>query len=318
MFVSLVAALAPLVTAQKQLVYTTFASSDGTCANQVSSASVDVDGSCAESIPGVAWYGAKTPPSGHPQAGAVEFFSCGSQTGKSDCDATLTDDQSVFCFPSGSVMNGDTVSCFTATFGGVAPDYDYTAVLTVPPSPPAEDDPCFPGSALVTTPDGRTVRLDKLKDDDEIMAVDSNGALRSDKVSMLVSVAQPEAQATFIAITTNGGGSLNLTAEHHVPVGAACCTNLKKAADIVVGDKVWVVHGTSVVSQDVEKLSKVVARGLHSPVLKHGSFPVVNGIVTSFDSISKVTLASYGLAPLLNACAATNTCGMLRYLMHGK
>ena len=79
------------------------------------------------------------------------------------------------------------------------------------------------------------------------------------------------------------------------------------------------VRGASVVSQEViTKLTRVTSKGLFSPVLAHGSFPVVNGVVTSFDAIGKVTLASYGLAPLLRVCKATGTCGMLRYALLGK
>ena len=36
-----------------------------------------------------------------------------------------------------------------------------------------------------------------------------------------------------------------------------------------------------------------------SPVLTKGGFPIISGHVTSFDTIEKVTLAKYGLAPLL-------------------
>jgi hypothetical protein len=142
--------------------------------------------------------------------------------------------------------------------------------------------------------------------------------MTTDAVSMLLSISKPEAEAAFITVTTNGGRALNLTADHHLPVGAACCSNLKKAADVVVGDKLWVVGGTGApVAQEVTKLTKVIAKGLHSPVLAHGTFPVVNGVVTSFDSIGKVTLASYGLGPALKACEATNTCDMLRYILLG-
>ena len=35
------------------------------------------------------------------------------------------------------------------------------------------------------------------------------------------------------------------------------------------------------------------ARGLHSPVLTHGGLPIMDGVVTSFDRIESVTLASY-------------------------
>ena len=44
----------------------------------------------------------------------------------------------------------------------------------------------------------------------------------------------------------------------------------------------------------------------------NGGFPIVNGLVTSFDSIEKVTLAKYGLASLLKACKATGTCDKFR------
>ena len=54
-----------------------------------------------------------------------------------------------------------------------------------------------------------------------------------------------------------------------------------------------------------------------SPVLTSGGFPVVDGVITSFDSIEKVTLAKHGLAPLLAACKATGTCESVRNLFLG-
>ena len=60
------------------------------------------------------------------------------------------------------------------------------------------------------------------------------------------------------------------------------------------------------------KATSVEATGLHSPVLTNGGFPIVDGVVTSFDSIDKVTLAKHGLAPLLKACKATGTCETVR------
>ena len=62
------------------------------------------------------------------------------------------------------------------------------------------------------------------------------------------------------------------------------------------------------------KTASVKASGLHSPVLTNGGFPIVDGVVTSFDSIDKVTLAKHGLAPLLKACKATGTCETFRDL----
>ena len=47
-------------------------------------------------------------------------------------------------------------------------------------------------------------------------------------------------------------------------------------------------------------------------MLTHGRLPVVDGVVTSFDSIDKVKLAKYGLAPLITACKKSGTCTKLR------
>ena len=49
--------------------------------------------------------------------------------------------------------------------------------------------------------------------------------------------------------------------------------------------------------------------GLHSPVLVNGGFPVINGLVTSFDRIEMVNLAAFGLLSWLETiCKATSTC----------
>ena len=175
-----------------------------------------------------------------------------------------------------------------------------------------DSDPCFPSSATVVKADGTTSRVDALKEGDAIVAATVEGALTTDTVSLL-SIAKPEAHdVAFLALTTADGKNLTLTPGHHLPVGASCCATLKKAADVRVGEKVWAVKAGSAVAQAVAKVTKKAAAGLHSPVLTSGSFPVVDGVVTSFDSIEKVTLAKYGLAPLLAACKATATCASLR------
>jgi hypothetical protein len=120
----------------------------------------------------------------------------------------------------------------------------------------------------------------------------------------------------YYALATASRKTLTLTPGHHVPVGAECCSTLKKAKDVEVGETVWVAveeaskaTATTVTSKSS---SSVNALGLHSPVLTNGGFPIVDGVVTSFDSIDKVTLAKHGLAPLLKACKATGTCEMFR------
>ena len=189
-----------------------------------------------------------------------------------------------------------------------------TALPTAPPADDGGDDPCFPSSAIVTKADGTPSRIDALKEGDELVAATADGALTTDTVSLL-SIAKPEAEAkTLLTLSTAANKTLTLTPEHHVPVGAECCSTLKQAKDVKVDDKVWAVVAGKAVATTVTATSKAHAKGLHSPVLTHGGFPVVDGLVTSFDSIEKVRLATFGLAPLLAACKATKSCDKFKEL----
>lgn len=114
---------------------------------------------------------------------------------------------------------------------------------------------------------------------------------------------------------TASNATLTLTPEHHLPVGAACCSTLKKAKDVTVGETVWTVKdGAAAKATVVTAISKAPGQGLHSPVLTHGRLPVVDGLVTSFDSIGMVRLAHFGLAPLITACKQSGTCAKFREL----
>jgi len=87
---------------------------------------------------------------------------------------------------------------------------------------------------------------------------------------------------------------------------------LQLAKDVAVGTTVWSVATGVPFPTPVTAKAATKAAGLHSPVLTGGGFPVVNGVITSFDSIEKVTLAKHSLAPLLAACKATATCNKFR------
>ena len=150
-----------------------------------------------------------------------------------------------------------------------------------------------------------------LKEGDVIVAAVADGTLTTDTVSLL-SVAKPEAVSTFITLTTDVGKSLKLTAEHHLPVGAACCSRLKPAKEIAVGETVWIVSGGATVPVNVSRVASAVSKGLHSPVLAAGNFPIVDGFVTSFDHLLSVRLVSYSLPILLRVCNATGTCEAVR------
>lgn len=183
---------------------------------------------------------------------------------------------------------------------------------SLPPTA-SEGGPCFPSSSTVAKADGTIVRLDALEEGDEIVASTMEGTFTTDTVSLL-SIAKPEAVTSFITLTTATNHTVTLTTGHRVPVGAACCTTLKLARSVTVGDTVWAVHAGATVGTTVVAKASTTAHGLHSPVLTHGGFPIVDGVVTSFDSIEMVTLARHGLSPLISACKATGMCDKFRYM----
>jgi len=183
-------------------------------------------------------------------------------------------------------------------------------VKVPPPSPPTGDQPCFPSSSSVTLASGEPTRIDELNEGDRLVAATASGALTVDTVSFL-SIAKPGAEASFITVTTEAG-TLTLTPEHHLPVGAACCSELKKAKDVIIGDVLWAHEGDAIAPRAVVALGMAIKSGLHSPVLTGGSFPVVDGLVTSFDAFEGVTLARIGLQHLTTLCKATGTCPLLR------
>ena len=144
---------------------------------------------------------------------------------------------------------------------------------------------------------GTPRRLDALRVGDAIVAARADGTLTTDTVSTL-SLADADVQGTtFVVLTTASGRNLTLTPTHHVPVGAACCTDLKQAKDVAVGDTMYEAVPASglVRATKVAKISSAIKPGLHSPVLSHGTMPIVDGVATSFDALHNVRLASYGL-----------------------
>mmetsp|Transcript_24450 Transcript_24450/g.48976 ORF Transcript_24450/g.48976 Transcript_24450/m.48976 type:complete len:193 (-) Transcript_24450:288-866(-) len=164
---------------------------------------------------------------------------------------------------------------------------------------------------MVTLADGTASRIDALKEGDSIVATTANGVITTDTVSF-VSLAKPEAEATFVSLITEDDMALSLTPEHHVPVGAVCCTELKMAKEVSVGELVWTREADAIAPHAVVGVALAIKKGLHSPVLTGGSFPVVDGVVTSFDSMAGVTLAKVGLTALAALCQATGTCALIR------
>ena len=84
----------------------------------------------------------------------------------------------------------------------------------------------------MTKADGTPARIVALKEGDAILAATADGALTLDTVSLL-SIAKPDASASFVMLTTNhtltagAKANLTLTPEHHVPVGGEAADRLR-------------------------------------------------------------------------------------------
>lgn len=191
-----------------------------------------------------------------------------------------------------------------------------------PPPPPPNNPPlapplpvCFPSSSVVMRQDGSKLRMDMLKEGDVILTTDLQGNVSADTVSMLSLSHRSKAPHSFLRLTTSKNVSLTLTEGHHVPTGEECCSTMKRAEFLKIGDSLWIVSGktTSRAEQDdIQRIEVVHGMGLHSPVPSHGRLPIVDGVVTSYDSIDVVHMATHMLYPFLSACKSTGTCDIVR------
>jgi len=176
--------------------------------------------------------------------------------------------------------------------------------------------PCFPSEALITMADGTPRPLSALRAGDAIIAASADGTLTTDTVSLL-SLADADVQGTtFVVLTTASGRSLTLTPTHHVPVGAACCADLKQAKDIAVGETVYeaVSASAAVSATQVKEIGTATKPGLHSPVLSHGTMPIVNGVATSFGS--RVGRVRRGAQAAIPSCGRYRRLKMGRFYLH--
>jgi hypothetical protein len=212
------------------------------------------------------------------------------QTAMNTADLSLGNLQAAFASVPG-------VQIFVLTGGSVS-----TASIVTYESVKENSDglPCFPSSATVVLASGTKRSLDAVQVGDEIVVATAEGVLTTDTVSAL-SLADEDAVSTFLVLSTAAGRNVTLTEAHHVPVGPSCCATLKTAIEIELGDTLWLSSTTgAAMPSAVTRMATASKKGLHSPVMTNGHFPLIDGIVTAFDSIGTVTAAGYGI-PILEA-----------------
>jgi len=182
------------------------------------------------------------------------------------------------------------------------------------------DTRCFPADATVTRADGSSARMADLRQGDEIISATADGKLSVDTVS-LFSMAQSDVRATFMTVSTNGPlgeKQLTLTPDHRLPAGDSCCSNVVVASSLKAGHTVWVASADGTLApQTVAEIALKIADGLYNPLMSHGGFPVVDGVVTAFNTIEMVQFDSYVVPVLERLCEATGTCNAVRRVVSG-
>jgi len=166
------------------------------------------------------------------------------------------------------------------------------------PHPASPVPSCFPSAATVRRADGKTVFVSSLVAGDSIIAAAADGGLGLDVVSSF-SLADPSTRAAFLVLTT-ASATVMLTPSHKLPTGPAKA--LKQASEVVISETIWLSSPAAgaLVQAPVLKITTRLAQGLYSPLTKHGNWPVVDGIATSYNSADVVARNMY-LVPLAEA-----------------
>jgi hypothetical protein len=182
-----------------------------------------------------------------------------------------------------------------------------------PPAPPTP--PCFPSSATVMMANGSIVSCNLLREGDTIFAATKDGSITTDTISLWSLADNKARNVTFIVLTTSAGQTIQLTRTHHLPVGKACCSSLKQAQDVKIGDVLWTFDSGVARAASVVSKGSTIDNGLHNPLLTHGNFPIVDGIVSSFNRIEIVTFDAYAVPVASAICQQTNTCNSVRHIV---
>lgn len=187
-----------------------------------------------------------------------------------------------------------------------------------------DDGTCFPSSAVVTTSDGRHVRMDRLRIGDHVMVgEDESGAALFSDVFMF-SHQDSGISSEFVSIDASHGEKVELSPEHYLYVNGQLAT----ASSVKSGDTLWTRN-----SQVIRALavSRVRRRGLFNPQTRSGDI-VVNGLkVSTYTSAVEPVTAAALMAPLraaygcrsdlprrISGWLATGSGGIARWLPTGR
>ncbi|KAK9818851.1 hypothetical protein WJX74_000263 [Apatococcus lobatus] len=131
---------------------------------------------------------------------------------------------------------------------------------------------CFPGSAIVQTPQGPQ-RMDQLRIGDQVLT------LAGFEPIFLFGGRDSRQLAPFIVIET-GLHRIEMSADHFIHVQSSGRQLFKRASQVSIGDMIWAEHEGALESTAVVGISRAVQIGLFNPYTPSGTI-IVNDVLAS-------------------------------------
>ncbi|XP_047984009.1 tiggy-winkle hedgehog protein [Leguminivora glycinivorella] len=156
---------------------------------------------------------------------------------------------------------------------------------------------CFPGDAVVHTPEGAR-DIGTLRIGDRVLAADDSGKMVYSEVVTFID-RDPNATRRFIEITAENGVAITATPSHLILLAAADGWREAFAGDVRPGD-VLLTRGTGVVMRPsrVTHTRPVHKRGVYAPLTKTGTVIVDDALASCYAVVSSHSLAHAAMAPL--------------------
>ncbi|XP_063360679.1 indian hedgehog protein-like [Cydia amplana] len=156
---------------------------------------------------------------------------------------------------------------------------------------------CFPGGAVVHTPEGAR-DIGTLRIGDQVLAADDSGKMVYSEVVTFID-RDPNATRRFIEVTAENGVAITATPSHLLLLAAADGWREAFAGDVRPGD-VLLTRGIGSVMRPsrVTHTRPVHKRGVYAPLTKTGTVIVDDALASCYAVVKSHSLAHAAMAPL--------------------
>lgn len=156
---------------------------------------------------------------------------------------------------------------------------------------------CFPGGAVVHTPDGAR-DIGALRVGDRVLAADDSGKMVYTEVLTFID-RDPNTTRRFIEVTAENGVTITATASHLLLLASADGWREAFAGDVRAGD-VLLTRGQAGVMRPsrVTHTRAVFKRGVFAPLTRTGTVIVDDALASCYAIVKSHSLAHAAMAPL--------------------